>query len=187
MIDFIYLLPSILIAITIHEFAHAITADKLGDPTPRLDGRITLNPLKHIDLIGFLLFLIFKFGWARPVVINPHYFRNPLRDSAIVAFAGPLSNLVLAFVSLLIVKFIPFYYMKILILINIYLAFFNLIPLPPLDGWRILSAFFPNLAFNRTAETYGFIALLALVLLGNKIISTYLSFSVDLFFKIFNL
>lgn len=155
-------LPAILIAITFHEFAHAFAADKLGDNTPRIQGRLTLNPLKHIDPIGFALLIVAGFGWGKPVQVNPRNFNRKIpmtRAEAIVAFAGPLMNFMLAIISTIIMacllKFdvlvnLPYrtvwlilIFIMELILINMGLGLFNLIPLPPLDGFKILNHFLP--------------------------------------------
>jgi Zn-dependent protease len=169
----------VLIAITIHEYAHAWAADKLGDPTPRLRGRLTLNPLKHLDVMGTLLLLLVGFGWAKPVEINPRYFSDWRRSVMVVASAGPLSNIVLAFVLGLAFKtgllpgdsfagaFVSF-----LIRINIALAIFNLIPIHPLDGSKILSGLLPPeqaQAFDRMAP-YGTVILLVLLIMPGNLI-----------------
>ena len=149
---------TLVIAFTVHEFAHAWTADRLGDPTPRNQGRLTLNPLVHLDLLGSLLLLIAGFGWAKPVPFNPHNLRNsPRMGTAIVAAAGPLSNLALAMLAALPLRFglvsqggatsrlIPSMpeFLNTFILINIILLFFNLIPLPPLDGHKVAVGVLP--------------------------------------------
>lgn len=149
----------LIIAFTLHEFAHAYAADKFGDPTPRSMGRVTLNPRVHLDLLGSILILILGFGWAKPVWIKRSNFKHPRVMSIVVAVVGPLSNLLLAFVGMLIVyaiaDFIGFdamssgvseavrVFFKHFILLNMTLFIFNLLPLPPLDGYRILSEFLP--------------------------------------------
>lgn len=191
-LEFLYYLPAILIGITFHEYAHALAADKLGDITPRLEGRLTLNPLKHIDIIGFIMLIIFHFGWAKPVPINIYNLKNFRRDVVIIAFAGPLSNLIIAFICFLLMKLtsnneILNFLFSSTLAINIFLFAFNLIPLPPLDGWRIISSAFPSLTFNRTAETYGFIILLVVIFFFKNLISSYLSFISNLLLSIFSL
>lgn len=155
-------LPAILIAITFHEFAHAFAADKLGDDTPRNQGRLTLNPFKHIDIFGFALLIIAGFGWGKSVHVNPRNFKRNIsmtKAEAIVAFAGPLINLILAIVSTIILAvllkynvlidlnnramWLVFIFIMEIILINLGLGIFNLIPLPPLDGSKILNHFLP--------------------------------------------
>ena len=151
-------LPAVLIAITFHEFAHAYAADKLGDETPRQQGRLNLNPLSHIDPIGFILLIFAGFGWGKPVQINPRNFNRDMpmkKAEAIVAAAGPIMNFILAIlftiINLSIIKF--FYNLQIgmitvgiienCVIVNLGLGIFNLIPLPPLDGSKILSNFLP--------------------------------------------
>jgi Zn-dependent protease len=172
----------LLIAFTIHELAHAVTADRLGDPTPRRMGRITLNPLAHLDPLGTILLLLAGFGWAKPVMVNPMNFRgNPRTGMAIVAAAGPLSNLVMAALGALIVRLgivslnelisgafpSPGFFLSVFIQINLILAFFNLIPIPPLDGSKILFAILPaELTYRlRPLEQYGFLLLMGIVFL----------------------
>ena len=168
----------LIIAFTVHELSHAVTADYLGDPTPRRMGRITLNPLKHLDPIGTLLLIVAGFGWAKPVMINPMNMRgNPRTSMAIVAAAGPVSNLLMAaiaavFFRLGVVSFTqtssalsPSLLLSEFIWINLILAFFNLIPIPPLDGSKILYALLPSeLVYRlRPLEQFGFILLMAVV------------------------
>ncbi len=150
-------LAAVLVAATCHEFAHALVADRLGDPTPRAMGRLSLNPLVHLDLLGTLFFVVFGFGWARPVPVNPRHFADPRRGMLQVALAGPLANVTVAFVvgALLRVPDLPggplaAAALSTLIWINVILAIFNLIPIPPLDGSRILE----SLLVGRQALTY---------------------------------
>lgn len=175
----VFWIPIILITITIHEFAHAKVADMLGDPTPRYAGRLTLNPIKHIDPLGLLMLILVRFGWAKPVPVNPYNFKDPARGMAMVAFAGPLSNLFTAWLLASLTKFVLIYIgiaevplvlglIQYAIWINIALALFNLIPIPPLDGGNILQAFLPpRYAYVlRGLERYGFIILIAFIFLG---------------------
>lgn len=172
----------LLVAFTIHELAHAYTADYLGDPTPRRQGRITLNPLAHLDPFGTIMLLISGFGWAKPVMVNPLNMRGNYRTSmAIVALAGPLSNIVMA-----VLFAIPFRLGLMqasmgsggvipsmgslftqFVFINVVLALFNLIPVPPLDGYKILQGILPaEMAYQlRPLEQYGFLILILLIFL----------------------
>lgn len=151
----------LIVGFTFHEFAHAWTAVRLGDDTPRFQGRLTLDPRSHIDLIGILMALLAGFGWAKPVPFNPHaFYPNERRGIMIVAFAGPLTNLVIAFVLSIPVRLIlaltdiyaiaehwytelPFEILTVAIFFNVLLFFFNLIPLAPLDGWKVMLGLVP--------------------------------------------
>lgn len=146
--DILEIMPGFLLGISIHEFSHGLAADRLGDNTPRLQGRLTLNPAKHLDPIGFLCLLVFGFGWAKPVMINPRNFKNPRRDDAIVSLAGPISNFLIAFLFMGLIKLtintslsptaIDVFYGT--VMVNLMLMVFNLIPVPPLDGHHILGS-----------------------------------------------
>ena len=181
-------------AITVHEYAHGLAAYKLGDPTAKYAGRLSLNPLKHLDPWGALCMLIFRFGWAKPVPINPMYFKDRRRDSAITALAGPLANIFLAFLSTIIYAlFFVFVYMKHtnfftmfintlfvqLALVNISFAIFNLIPFPPLDGSKILGAFLSYENYNKLLnyERIGFPILILLSITGflGRILSLFIN------------
>lgn len=179
----IYLLSSlavIFLTLPIHEFAHGYAATKLGDYTPRYQGRLTLNPFAHIDYIGAMCILLFGFGWAKPVQVNARNFKNAKMGMAITAFAGPLANIILAFVALVLAnvcRVIPantevliyiYMFFNYIATINIYLAVFNLIPIPPLDGSRLLSAFLPNKYYYSLMryERYFSIIILALLWVG---------------------
>lgn len=166
----------LIIAITIHEFSHALVADFLGDPTPRSHGRLTLNPMAHADLFGTILLPLLSaltgiptIGWAKPVPIDPYNLANPRRDEFFIAAAGPVSNLLLATILSLVVRFsgINSDILSVAILINISLAVFNLIPIPPLDGSKIFFNLIPDsessLQWQKTLDQYGFIILLVLL------------------------
>lgn len=143
------LFVAVAVCITIHEFAHAKRADLAGDPTPRRNGRLSLNPIDHFDPIGTTMFFLLGFGWAKPVPVNPYNFRNPRRDGVMVALWGPLSNIMLAVALALIVRFTPIPSPSLTILmgytarLSLLLAFFNVIPVPPLDGSHVLSGLLP--------------------------------------------
>lgn len=154
----LFLIAAFLIAITVHEASHAFMADKLGDPTARIARRLTLNPLAHLDLYGtFLipLFLIvvgspFVFGWAKPVPVDPYNLKNPKKDSALISLAGPLSNMILATFAAILLRFLPSSeFLIMLVQYNVVLAVFNLIPIHPLDGGKILVGILPN---NKSSE-----------------------------------
>jgi Zn-dependent protease len=189
------LAPPFLLALTVHELAHGLVAHRLGDPTAARLGRLTLNPLKHLDLLGVFAFLIMKIGWAKPVPVNPVYFRNPERGLLWVSLAGPGANMLLALASALGAKLLvlaapllpAFFWWPALqmaaasIWINIMLAVFNLLPIPPLDGSKILAGLLPRgpaAAFARI-EPYGFFILLALFYTGalGKIILPIIAFA----------
>ncbi len=178
-------LIALVIAITIHEFAHAWTSDRLGDPTPRLEGRLTLNPLAHLDPLGTILLIIARFGWGKPVRFDPFNLRHPRRDSAIISIAGPASNILLAatcslllnlllglqtysfsysFIQLFIYFIIAL--LQSLIIYNVILAVFNLLPIHPLDGFKIVAGVLPEEHARQWAELegYGMMFLIILIL-----------------------
>ncbi|MBU0502669.1 MAG: site-2 protease family protein [bacterium] len=171
-------LPIILITITVHEFAHAKVADVLGDPTPRQAGRLTLNPISHIDPIGFIMLILVRFGWAKPVPINPYNFRDPRKGTIYVSLAGPLSNFFFAWVVAIVYKTLPFDYpllntiLSYTIWINLALGVFNLIPIPPLDGSKILEGVLPYQyleSFYRM-QRYGFLILIMIIMFGSPVL-----------------
>lgn len=169
------LLPGILVGLTFHEYAHAWVAERLGDHTARYQGRLTLNPIAHIDPVGFLMLLLFHFGWAKPVPVNPYNLQvNPRQGMLYVALAGPVTNIIVAvalavLLRLGIFNFMPEIYMIAYwaVRINIILAIFNLLPIPPLDGSKILAGLLPgNTPWLYHLETYGTIILLLLLFTG---------------------
>lgn len=186
LVSLLLTVPAVLIAITFHEFAHAFAADKLGDDTPRRQGRLSLNPLAHLDPIGSIMLVFAGFGWGKPVEINPRNFNKKISASAgeaIVSFAGPLMNFLLAIIFTIImcvlIKFAPTFItsnvgmivlllLQQTIIINIGLGIFNLIPLPPLDGSKILTHFLPYNAkewFERNSHIF-YIAFMVLWITG---------------------
>jgi Zn-dependent protease len=175
-----YVAVALLAAVTVHEYAHAYVADRLGDPTPRAHGRLTLNPLAHLDPLGSLLILLAGFGWAKPVPITPTNFVNWRRDTVIVAAAGPLANVTLLFVLGLPFKLgllsprgadvaLPIVTLLFITMqINTMLAVFNLIPVPPLDGSKILVGLLPpaQAAAYARLQPYGTLVLMVLIILA---------------------
>lgn len=166
---YVFVALASLIALTVHEFSHGLVAYRLGDPTARAIGRLTLNPIRHIDPVGALCMIVFRFGWARPVPIDPRYFKNPKRDFALCALAGPVSNLILAIFTGFLYSLLLFVFggveftnafifelcknllnfLFIFHYVNLGLTVFNLIPVPPLDGSRILNVILPERIYFR--------------------------------------
>lgn len=191
---FVFYLISIVVVITIHEFAHAYAADKLGDPTPEMQGRLNLDPRSHVDPMGMLFLFMFGFGWGRPVQFDPFNLRNPHKDAALIAFAGPLSNIILAAISSIIayalsavepnlVNAVVMGFLRLFITLNIFLAFFNLIPVHPMDGFKIVGGLLPDDKAHEwfQLERYGFIFLIMLIIpfggqsMASMIVSTVVS------------
>ena len=187
LIETLYFLPGIIIGFTFHEFAHAQTAVWLGDDTPRLQGRTSLNPIVHIDIIGFILLLVAHFGWAKPVQINPNNFKNKKRDDIIVSISGPMMNILLACIFIILIKVMYSFFGGILDVetfsilenifayaayINIVLCLFNLLPIPPLDGSHIVF----SLAGQMYSELYFKFARISMILLIVLILTRMLNY-----------
>ena len=193
-------LPAALISLSVHESAHGFVANKLGDPTAKNLGRITLNPMKHFDLLGFISMVFFRVGWANPVPINARNFKNPRRDMAISAAAGPISNFCLAIIFALFLKlvslaygvitftsetqYIIMYLLEMMLLsgvvLNINLMIFNMIPIPPFDGSRILYVFLPTELYFKVMRYERYIMLEFILLFATGALSGPLSFLTNL-------
>lgn len=176
-----FVLLVLMISLTVHEFAHAYSADKFGDPTPRSMGRVTLDPRRHLDIFGTILFIIVGIGWAKPVLVNTSRFRNPRVMNVIVSFLGPFSNLLLGFIGVLVmVSFLTsgmmvswsiglrdafLIFFQYFIQLNVLLFILNLLPLPPLDGYRILESVLPEriMAQIRPYEQWAFLVILLMI------------------------
>ncbi len=205
LIPLLYALPCVLIAIPVHEVAHGYVANRCGDPTAKNLGRLTLNPLKHFDLLGTLCMLLVGFGWARPVPINTRHFKKPRRDMFFVALAGPLSNILLSFVALLLYRILAavflaniasvdsaafsttlfstfMQFLNVFIVMNLSFAVFNLLPVPPLDGSRLLMIFLPPKAQIWVARNERTISLVIFLLLILNFLDAPLGFLVNLLF-----
>lgn len=180
-VSLLYVAPAVLIALSLHEFAHGLASYSLGDPTPKADGRLSLNPFHHMDLWGTLLLLFFGFGWAKPVSVDPRYYENPKADMAKVSLAGPLMNFFVAFVALFLMGIMEKFGVPVnavnnyiytllyhIAIIDIGLGLFNLIPIPPLDGSKVLLAVLPEKYYfsYMRFEQFGMIFLLLLIAAG---------------------
>lgn len=198
LMDIVIGVPITLIALTGHEFAHGWVSSKLGDPTPERDGRLTLNPLAHLDVVGTILMILTGFGWAKPVMVDPRYYKNRKRGMALTAIAGPLANLIMAFIAMLIFAVVLVVQVKLsggimpenasmavqivwkfaflLAYRNLCFMVFNLIPIPPLDGSKVLGLFLPNRMYYRMLqyERYAIIIIMLLSISGafDRIIGT---------------
>ena len=201
------MIPIVLIALTFHEFCHGLVSSKLGDPTPRLTGRLTLNPLAHLDPIGTLLMIFTGFGWAKPVQINPGYYKKPKWGMALTALAGPISNFVLAFAAMLVYTIIHIinlktgvfadsmyqisYFVLLFAQVNLCFMVFNLIPIPPLDGSRVLGLFLSTSAYFKLQrfERYSMILIIVLSFLNvfSVVIGTGVNFVLDGIINVCNL
>ena len=192
-------IPIFMLALSVHETAHGVVAYKLGDPTAKSLGRLSLNPAKHFDMIGFIMLMVIGFGWAKPVPINTRYFKNPKRDMAIAATAGPLSNLLLALVFALCFKLYSasFYspafeeicfstpwsllgiFLYYGIRLNIMFAIFNLLPIPPFDGSRLLLAVLPTRIYFKIQQYERYILIALVVLLFVGVLDVPLNFCIE--------
>lgn len=185
-ISLLFYIFALIISISIHEFSHALAADRLGDPTPRIQGRLTINPLVHLDLLGTFMLIFARFGWGKPVQFDPFNLANPRRDAALISLAGPASNVILAILSTLIGGFLiknhfypelSFEFFYSIIQLNLILAFFNLLPVHPLDGGKILVGILPrNTAYevDQMLNRYGMFILIFMILPfygGNSLVS----------------
>ncbi|WP_276857241.1 site-2 protease family protein [Intestinimonas timonensis] len=181
LIDLLLSVAAILLCLTVHETCHGLAAWALGDPTAKRLHRLSLNPIRHIDPFGALMMLVAGFGWAKPVPVDPRYFRKPKLGMAVTALAGPVSNLVMAYMALLLrAVLLAFYhpgsalleglvgFCETLAVLNVGLGIFNLIPFPPLDGSKVLGAFLPDRAYFQLMryERWGMLLLMVLLWLG---------------------
>ena len=174
-------IPALIVAAAGHEYAHAKAADLLGDPTPRMMGRLTMNPFVHLDLVGSLALIIGGFGWAKPVIVNPTNFKDPRTDDMIVSIAGPMANILMAFIAYVIMRSLDvvgllenesLYLVLLLIVVyNINFAILNMMPIPPLDGSHILMNFLP-LKWQVHIARFSIVSLLILIAILNSPIAT---------------
>lgn len=196
-------IPVTLLALSVHECAHGWVSSKLGDPTPRYQGRLSLNPLAHLDPVGTLLMILTGFGWAKPVQVNPNYYKNTKKGMALVAAAGPLSNFLMAVIGMVLltvfscitlfmnsgtsVMKIVYMVLQRFILLNINLMVFNLIPIPPLDGSKVLGMFLPNDIYYKMLqyERYSMIIIMLLSLTG--MLNNILGFGVNAVIRLITL
>jgi Zn-dependent protease len=172
LLDILYRIPGVILAFTVHEFMHAFVAVRMGDPTPREQGRLTLNPGAHLDVVGLIMLLVFGFGWAKPVQVRPSNFKHPKLGDVLVSLSGPLSNLVLGVLLFPIAMHMTVEsiqpYVASAYSINILLFCLNILPVPPLDGFHIVKSLFGlrRLKFFWNIERYGFVLLILLSFTG---------------------
>lgn len=187
-LEFIYFLGAILISLTVHEASHAMVAYYLGDPTAKMQGRISLNPIRHLDMMGSLIFLAtMRIGWGKPVPVDPRNFKHPVRDNGLTALAGPVSNFVLAFAIALPLKYLAQYmplemlrFLRMLFDVNVVLGIFNLFPFPPLDGSKILGLMVPRRWYGQYSRYLdsGMGYFVAIILVDAFILRDLLGFSI---------
>lgn len=182
-ISLLFWIAALLLGITVHEFMHAWTANYLGDPTAKAAGRVTLNPIAHLDPIGTIMLLLFRFGWGKPVPVNPIHFKNPKVGEALTSLAGPFANLVTLIIFAIIYRFLPqkeslfAVFIVYIIIINTVLMIFNLIPIPPLDGSKLLYSILPANFPLEKYEVYGPFLLIPLIfIIGPYVLTPILSF-----------
>ena len=192
-------IPGLIIAMTFHEYAHARAAVALGDFTPRLMGRLTLDPRAHIDPVGLIMLFLVRFGWAKPVMVNPSNFCQPKRDDILVSVAGPAMNLLLGFIAfyamLLIrshnidVSPITYGIIQMIFIYNVNFAIFNMLPIPPLDGSRVLYALAPEFVRRgmEVVEQYGVMLVFVLVLVGSSAIGNVMMAAIRGILQLFSL
>ena len=196
-------LAAVLLCLTVHETCHGLAAYALGDPTARQAHRLSLNPLRHIDWFGLLMMFLAGFGWAKPVPVNPNYFKKPKQGMALTALAGPMSNFLLALIMLLAARIfcdVASYseanqrildFILMVAILSIGLGLFNLVPIPPLDGSKVLFAVLPDRAYDKLMryERYGMLVLFALVFfdVGSNALSQAISWVFDLFCRVVGL
>lgn len=201
--DMLLRLAAVLLCLTVHETCHGLAAYALGDPTARQAHRLSLNPLRHIDWFGLLMMFLAGFGWAKPVPVNPNYFKKPKQGMALTALAGPMSNFLLALIMLLAARIfcdVASYseanqrildFILMVAILSIGLGLFNLVPIPPLDGSKVLFAVLPDRAYDKLMryERYGMLVLFALVFfdVGSNALSQAISWVFDLFCRVVGL
>jgi Zn-dependent protease len=183
LINLLILIPVLLLSMMAHELAHGWVAYKMGDPTAKNRGRLSINPIKHLDPLGTAMFVItylfsgFIFGWAKPIPVSPYYFKDRQRGMAIVGAVGPITNFIIAIIFIIILNWIQpettsrvFEIFFLIFQVNIVLGLFNLIPIPPLDGSRVLGAFLPRSAYEKwvAVDRYGMLLVLVMIVLFQR-------------------
>lgn len=191
-------LPGIIVGLSFHEYAHAWMSDKLGDPTPRRQGRLTISPMAHIDIVGFIALILCGFGWGKPVEINPYYYKKPRRDEFLVSIAGITCNLILAVIFATPTKLvftamqssgselleIVFYVLYYTVTINLMLMIFNLIPCPPLDGFGIVTELFNLKKYSWWPQVYRYGSMILLVLIITNLTDLIITPAINFFLRL---